>query len=88
MIGGVGLHSIEHAFPKRIIRVKNDPASPWLEVDVEPAWGEEATPDNAERKFAVWKATQRIYRVGPDGACEDDPIESIEEIRRPVDVPA
>jgi hypothetical protein len=46
-----------------------------------------ATPDNAERKFAVWKATQRIYRVGLDGACEDDPVESMEEIREAVHAP-
>jgi hypothetical protein len=87
MIGGVGLRSIEEAFPRRVIKVKDDPASPWLEVDIEPAWGEEATPDNAERKFAVWKATQRIYRVGLDGACEDDPVESMEEIREAVHAP-
>jgi hypothetical protein len=89
MIGGVGLRSIEEAFPKRIIHVKDDPASPWLEVDVETAWGEEATPDNAERKFAVWKATQRIYRVDPNthAVADDDPVMSMEEIRRPVDAP-
>jgi hypothetical protein len=88
MIGGVGLRSIEEAFPRRVIKVKDDPMSPWLEVDIEPAWGQEATPDNAERKFAVWKATQRIYRVGLDGACEDDPVMSIEEIREAVHVAA
>lgn len=84
MIGGVGLGLIEEAFPNRIIRVKNDPSSPWLEVDVEPAWGQEATPANAERKFAVWEATQRIFRVGADGAVEDehvDPYNTIEALR-------
>jgi hypothetical protein len=25
-------------------------------------------------QFAIWKATGAVYRVGPDGAVEDDPI--------------
>lgn len=39
------------------------PAGPWLLVKF--ADGEE---------FAIWKTTGHVYRVGPDGAVDEDPI--------------
>jgi len=42
--------------------------SPWLIVDV---W----VHMEGEVKLALWRATGAVFRVGPDGAVEDDPIE-------------
>jgi hypothetical protein len=82
-IYGFGVQAILDEFRKRKIHITVDPGGPWISVDVEPAWGEEATPENAERKFAVWATSQQVYRVGPDGAVEDTPVESIEQLREP-----
>jgi hypothetical protein len=46
----------------------------WLTLDIEPAWGEEATPANDKRAFAIWLTSGDAYRVGDDGAVEDDPL--------------
>ena len=35
------------------------------------AWIEFSIGDN---KYAIWRTTMDLYRVGPDGAVEDDPI--------------
>lgn len=62
--------------------------SPWLEVAVAvPMYGEGRAFVARElddtllasgglvHKFAVWRYTEAVYRVGADGAVEDDPIE-------------
>jgi hypothetical protein len=58
-------------FPNRRWQVTAN--GPWLSVDFEPAWGEEATEENAKRSFAIWLHTGEAYRV-IDGAADDDPI--------------
>lgn len=57
-------------FPKRKWRMAAD--GPWLSIDFEPAWGEEATPENDKRSFAVWLRTGEVWRIGQDGAVDDD----------------
>lgn len=47
----------------RPYRVWEQHAGPWLTVIYED--GEE---------FAIWKVTGAVYRVGPDGAVDEDPI--------------
>jgi hypothetical protein len=70
-------------------RIVHRDGSPWIEISV--ACGPErppATLDEAERlailsrpdgyrveRFALWRYTLRLYRIGPDGAVEDDPID-------------
>jgi hypothetical protein len=60
--------------------------SPWLEIDVassRTAALAESTgfvPPGVSR-YALWRYTCAVYRLGPDGAVEDDPI--IEGIDRP-----
>jgi hypothetical protein len=60
--------------------------SPWLEIAVAVPLHEEGrvhvAPEVKELasgglayKFAIWRYTERIYRVGADGAVEGDPIE-------------
>lgn len=39
------------------------PAGPWVCVDF--VGGD---------KYAIWKSTGAVHRIGPDGAVEDDPI--------------
>jgi|GEM_PF-4397954 len=39
------------------------PDGPWICVDL----------DNGE-KFAIWKETGNVFRVGLDGAVEDEPL--------------
>lgn len=43
--------------------------SPWLEVAVAV---EHPAPRSA--RYAIWRYTGRVYRVGADGAVEDDPL--------------
>lgn len=69
-----GLARILAVFPDRKLHVTYDPASPWLLVTVETAWGREATPQNDERKFAIWRETEALYVVQPDESVGDDPI--------------
>jgi hypothetical protein len=60
--------------------------SPWLEFDVAVpvhaeardgvrAEVEELKPGGVVHKFALWRYTGKVYRVGTDGAVEDDPID-------------
>lgn len=58
-------------FPGRIWRLKS--SGSWLSLDFEPAWGEEATPENDKRAFAIRLNTGEAYRV-VNAAVEDDPI--------------
>jgi hypothetical protein len=45
--------------------------SPWLEIAVVTG----ADPESRRvEKFALWRYTLAIYRLGADGAVEDDPI--------------
>lgn len=60
-------------FPKRRWQMTTN--GEWLSVDFEPAWGEEATPENDKRQFAVWLRTGDAYRLNEDGAVEDEPID-------------
>lgn len=63
--------------------------SPWLELDVAvPGYVHppdhvkltaEAAAPSAVYRYAIWRYTCRAYRVGPDGAVEDDPLELPEE---------
>jgi len=46
---------------------------PWICVDFEDGM-----------QFAIWKETAAIYRVGPTGAVEDDPVISWQEDGTPV----
>lgn len=48
------------------------PMSPWVSVDF---------PTRPE-KFAIWLATGDVYRVGTDGAVEEDPVYSPGEFAR------
>jgi hypothetical protein len=41
--------------------------SPWIEIAI--------AKRGESRRYALWRYTGRIYRQGPDGAVEDDPIE-------------
>jgi hypothetical protein len=61
-------------FPGRAWRLGYSPGSGWLLIDFEPAWGQEATPENAARSFSLWLNTGAVYRVDSCGAAEDDPI--------------
>jgi hypothetical protein len=47
----------------REIEVTRVPAGPWVVVRF--VGGDE---------YAIWKEADAVYRVGPDGAVEDDPI--------------
>lgn len=47
----------------RPYRVWDTPAGPWLEVTYEDG-----------EQFVVWKRSGGVWRVGPDGAVEEDPI--------------
>jgi hypothetical protein len=49
--------------PHRAPRVGIDSQSPWVIVDAVP-----------EPTLAVWRETGAVYKVGPDGAVEDDPV--------------
>jgi hypothetical protein len=69
-----GVRRVLEAFPDRIINIKLDPDSPWVWVDVDPAWGKEVNAANWERKFVVWKATDQLYDVNPDGSVGEDPL--------------
>lgn len=59
-------------FPRRNWQMRTQ--SEWLAIDFEPAWGEEASPANDGRKFAIWLNTAAVYRIDEHGAAEDDPI--------------
>ena len=43
------------------------PAGPWVCIDL-----------TNGGKFAIWKHTGNVYRVGKDGAVEDDPILTVD----------
>jgi hypothetical protein len=46
--------------------VKEDTGSSWIEVDVQGRVG--------VARFAIWKATDALYRLDRHGAAGDDPI--------------
>lgn len=65
---------------KPIAKVRCESNDHWLILDV---WVEDPTfpPENTEpRKFAIWLETTALYRVGADGAVEDDPIAPVEAL--------
>jgi hypothetical protein len=68
----VNLRRLLCFFPRR--RWHLTASDSWLTVDFEPAWGEEATPANDKRSFAIWLNTGEAYRVDEFGAAADDPI--------------
>jgi hypothetical protein len=70
---GEGMARIKEAFRGRTLHITYDPHSPWLNVKVDPAWGEEATPENGERHFAIWNYTGDVYDVR-DEMVGEDPI--------------
>lgn len=51
----------------------NLPNGPWVCVDFTDG-----------SKFAIWKETGAIYRIGPTGAVEDDPLVAWREDEVPV----
>lgn len=65
----------------RVVRLVMREGSPWLEFDVAigPSVAEPFPPPDPSRygvvRFALWRYTLAVYRVGPEGAVEDDPIE-------------
>lgn len=50
-----------------------DPMSPWLCIDFH-ARAVIGAPD-PDPSFALWRETLAVYKVGPDGAVEEDPME-------------
>lgn len=65
-----------------IVKVRTESNDHWLLVDV---WLHDKTfpPENTEPvKLAVWLERIAMYRVGPDGAVEDDPVAPVEALRR------
>lgn len=55
-------------------------ASPWIEVDVAtgPTEAEPFPPADPDKydlaRLALWRRTLDVYRIGRDGAVEDDPF--------------
>lgn len=49
------------------VRLTVAPGSPWLSVDV-------LDFSQGVVRFALWRHTRAVYRLGPDGAVEDDPF--------------
>lgn len=74
IIENEGLLRIVNGFSERKIRIEWEATNPWLQVTVEPYWGQQASPTNAERKFAVWQLTQDVYDVHEDGSVHDEPV--------------
>lgn len=61
----------------RIVQVVKRLNSPWVEfsVAVRATEDEDEPTAYAVERYAVWRNTLNVYRIGDDGAVEDDPIE-------------
>lgn len=65
-----------------ILRLVHRDGSPWIEFTTVPidrtarAWDEHVAARAIHRplRFALWRYTLAVYRIGSDGAVEDDPI--------------
>lgn len=65
-----------------ILRVVHRDGSPWIEfvavrLDRQArAWSEVvgAAATGEPQRFALWRYTLAVYRIGDDGAVEDDPV--------------
>lgn len=55
------------------VKVSEDTSSPWIEVDVFGRYG--------WNQFAIWKATDAIYKRDKKGAAGDDPLAMTVAIR-------
>jgi predicted outer membrane lipoprotein len=66
---------------EEIVKTRVESNYSWLMVDVwlhDQTWPPEMT---EPRKFAIWLETSELYRVGPDGAVDEDPISVQEALR-------
>lgn len=70
----------------RTVRILHRDGSPWVEMDVitAPPDAEPFPPADVSRygheSFALWRYTLAVYRVGLDGAVEEDPIDGLEAV--------
>lgn len=64
------------------LRIVHRDGSPWIEFAAVPidraarVWTEELPAEalRAPMRFAMWRYTLAVYRIGSDGAVEDDPV--------------
>jgi hypothetical protein len=62
----------EHIWDDTQLILTHRDGSPWIEIAVAVPLHAEAGPDC--RRYALWRYTGNVYRVGADGAVEDDPL--------------
>jgi hypothetical protein len=71
---------VERVANARQVRTLHRDGSPWLEIAVAIGPAQAQTLADADlnlygvERFALWRYTLAVYRVGDDGAVEDDPI--------------
>lgn len=68
-------------YPDRQYTLTHAPDTQWVQLDFAPRWGEEATEENGAQRFGIWP-TGDIYRVGDQGAVDDEPFDSADERER------
>ena len=76
------LHAIELLGIEGAVRFVHREGSPWIEADVvrldrttRVQIGDELVEVAAvEARLALWRYTLDVYRIGDDGAVEDDPV--------------
>lgn len=61
----------------RIVQVVKRLNSPWVEFSVatRAVEAEDEPTAYAVERYALWRTTLAVYRIGDDGAVEDDPIQ-------------
>jgi hypothetical protein len=61
----------------RIVQVVKRLNSPWVEFTIatRAVEAEDVPGAYAVERYALWRTTLVVYRIGDDGAVEDDPIE-------------
>lgn len=65
---------VMEALPRRVVHVVFPVDGSWVQIDVEPAWGQERTRMNGKWQFAVWRATRGLYVCDEFGAVGGDPV--------------
>jgi hypothetical protein len=68
--------TVAAAFRRRVVTMKLQPDSPWIELTLHPEVGGEVGTLAAEKiELAVWRSTAELYYVNDDGAVDDDPLD-------------